>query len=104
MAKFLTAFAAAALCCAFVAPAAHADELLMNQVQKEKHVNMPTRGMTMAQVKQRFGAPLHKLPTRGGDTPKHPPIHRWAYAGYTVYFERNHVIHSVINPPATASK
>lgn len=102
MVKFVTAFAAAALCCAFVAPAAHADVLLMKQVHKEKHMSMPTRGMTMAQVTRHFGAPLRKLPTRGGDTPRHPPIHRWVYADYTVYFERSHVIHSVVNPPATA--
>ncbi|MDN5923652.1 MAG: hypothetical protein L0H70_01480 [Xanthomonadales bacterium] len=100
MVKFIAPLAAFALCSVFVAPAAQADVLLMHQVQKEHQMHMPTRGMSMAQVKQRFGAPLRKLPTRGGDTAKHPPIHRWVYAGYTVYFERSHVIHAVVNPPA----
>ncbi len=48
----------------------------------------------MAQVEQRYGAPVDKMPTAGGDAPRHPPINRWRYNGYTVYFERNRVIHS----------
>jgi hypothetical protein len=51
----------------------------------------------MAQVERRFGAPLEKLPSAGGDTARHPVIHRWRYQGYTVYFERSHVIHSVFD-------
>ena len=33
--------------------------------------------------------------TNSGDAPLHPPIHRWVYPNYIVYFERNHVINSV---------
>jgi hypothetical protein len=74
--------------------------LLIKRVHKEKTMSMPTRGMTMAQVEKKFGAPQRKLAARGGDTPKHPVIHRWVYPGYIVYFERHHVIHSVLNTPA----
>jgi hypothetical protein len=81
---------------AAVAPVVHADTLLMN-VEAEHAHDLPQRGLTMAQVEKRYGAPLEKLPVRGGDTPKHPPINRWRYAGYTVYFERNIVIHSVLD-------
>ncbi|HET6545320.1 MAG TPA: hypothetical protein VFG55_01085 [Rhodanobacteraceae bacterium] len=80
-----------------VVPAVRADTLLMNQVQQEHRRDLPGRGLTMAQVERRYGAPVEKLPTRGGDTPKHPPINRWRYADYTVYFERNRVIHSVLD-------
>ncbi|MBX3699919.1 MAG: hypothetical protein KF903_02830 [Dokdonella sp.] len=59
--------------------------------------SVPTRGMSMAQVERRFGAPVDKLPAAGGDAPRHPTINRWRYAGYTVYFERNHVIHTVVD-------
>lgn len=86
-----------------MAAPARADTLLMQQVQKEHQAPMPARGMTMAQVQRRFGAPLSKLPTRGGDAPLHPPINRWQYANYIVYFERNKVIHSVLNPPSSGS-
>lgn len=80
------------------------DNLLLKRVHKESHMDMPTRGMTMAQVEKKFGAPQRKLAARGGDTPKHPVIHRWVYPGYIVYFERNHVIHSVLNTPAGNNK
>lgn len=67
--------------------------------------DLPHRGLSMAQVDQRYGAPVQKLPTAGGDTSRHPPINRWRYNGYTVYFERNRVIHSVVDtasqPPSS---
>lgn len=77
------------------------DVLLMQQVQKEHGMVLPKRGMTMAQVERRFGAPTEKLAPRGGDSARHPVINRWVYPGYTVYFERTHVIHAVVNPPAS---
>lgn len=80
------------------------DNLLLKRVHKEQSQTMPTRGMTMAQVEKKFGAPQRKLAARGGDTPKHPVIHRWIYPGYIVYFERNRVIHSVLNTPAGNNK
>jgi len=67
--------------------------------------DLPRRGLSMSQVEQRYGAPVEKLPAAGGDAPRHPPINRWRYNGYTVYFERNRVIHSVVDtaaePPST---
>lgn len=69
----------------------------------QEQANLPARGMTMAQVERRFGAPTEKLPSAGGDAPRHPTINRWRYAGYTVYFERNRVIHTVIDDAKTAS-
>ena len=103
MSKPLVSLPALALALAFgaaIGAPAHADNLLVHRVQKEHAMNMPTRGMTMAQVERKFGAPQRKLGSRGGDAPKHPVIHRWEYPGYIVYFERNHVIHSVLNTPA----
>jgi hypothetical protein len=58
---------------------------------KESDVPTPTRGMTMDQVASKFGAPSTKVPPVGK-----PPISRWEYPGYIVYFEGNHVIHSVV--------
>lgn len=73
------------------------------QAPVESNSGVPTRGMSMAQVERRFGAPADKLPAAGGDAPRHPTINRWRYAGYTVYFERNRVIHTVVDAPATTS-
>lgn len=94
----------AALCLGvapFAVPA-HA-ESIRTKVAQEQTMNLPQRGMTMAQVERKFGAPERKLDTRGGDSPKHPPIHRWEYGNYIVYFERDHVIHSVITTPDTGA-
>jgi hypothetical protein len=79
---------------------AHADNLLIHRVQQEKDMNLPSRGMSMAQVEQRYGAPQRKLSPRGGDSSKHPVINRWEYADFIVYFQGSHVIHSVLNTPA----
>ena len=58
-------------------------------------VNLPGRGMTMTQVEEKFGPPLQKLPEVGD-----PPIIRWIYPDYTVYFEYQYVINSVLNAPS----
>jgi hypothetical protein len=81
---------------------AHAETLRM-KVQQENRMNLPTRGMTMAQVKRIYGAPLEILPTRGGSSKHQPPIHRWEYAKYVVYFEYSHVIHAVLRTPGAHS-
>lgn len=58
---------------------------------KESDLATPARGMTMDQVATKFGTPVSKVPAVGN-----PPISRWDYPGFVVYFEREHVIHSVI--------
>ena len=62
---------------------------------QESDVATPNRGMTMSQVAAKFGAPVSKLPAVGK-----PPISRWEYPGFVVYFESNFVIDSVIGSVA----
>lgn len=76
------------------APVVHADTVTLGQTNV-RAIAAPERGLSMAQVEKRFGAPQAKLPAAGGDTALHPVINRWQYNGYTVYFEKNIVIHSV---------
>jgi len=76
---------------------AHADTLLIDRARMSRSLAHPVRGMGMAQVEQRFGAPMQKLDPRGGQKSDWPVIHRWVYPGYTVYFERTHVIDIVLN-------
>ncbi|GLQ99642.1 hypothetical protein [Dyella mobilis] len=83
-----------------VTQTAFAQQTLTQRVQDEKSMNLPARGMSMAQVEKAYGAPLRKLSPRGGDAPKHPTINRWEYANFIVYFQGSHVIHSVLNTPA----
>ena len=82
--------------------AAAADTLLIQRVQVEP-VNLPRRGMTMAQVEARFGAPKVRLDPRGGQNHHWPTINRWVYPGFTVYFERTKVI-DVVMAKADASE
>lgn len=72
------------------------DTLLVERVRAEPG-NLPSRGLTMAQVEARFGAPAQRLDPRGGQKRDWPTIHRWVYPGYTVYFERTRVIDVVLN-------
>jgi len=58
---------------------------------KESDVATPSRGMTMNEVSTKFGTPTNKVPAVG-----RPPISRWEYPGFVVYFENDHVIHSVV--------
>ena len=54
--------------------------------------------MTMNQVASKFGDPVTKVPAVGK-----PPITRWEYPGFVVYFEQDHVIHSVVKSPETSA-
>lgn len=51
----------------------------------------PARGLTMEKVEAKFGAPSQKVESVGK-----PPITRWEYPGYTVYFEHEYVLHTVV--------
>jgi len=64
----------------------------------------PTRGMTMQQVQDRFGAPEQKMAPEPSTAqgPLKPPIVRWVYPQFTVYFERGYVIHTVLTHPREA--
>ena len=72
-----------------------AETLLIERVQQENKVAMPARGMTMAQVEARFGAPADRLDPRGGQKHQWPTINRWNYPNFIVYFEKNRVIDAV---------
>lgn len=55
-------------------------------------VTTPHRGITMAQVEAQFGAPASKHEAVG-----QPPITRWDYPQFSVYFEHDRVLHAVVH-------
>ena len=61
--------------------------------QGQMDIKTPPRGLSKNTVEEKFGAPQERQ-TEVGD----PPISRWAYEGFTVYFEHDYVIHSVRHP------
>lgn len=50
----------------------------------------PTRGQSSSLVLSRFGEPVQRFAARG-----EPPISRWEYPSFVVFFESGYVIHSV---------
>jgi hypothetical protein len=78
---------------AFAAAAAQADTLLLDGVEMnlQSAEARPSRGMTMERVEARFGAPNSRGAAVGD-----PPITRWEYADFIVYFEYQHVIHAAV--------
>jgi hypothetical protein len=50
----------------------------------------PTRGMTQERVEAEYGSPQSQKPAIG-----EPPISRWEYANFVVFFEFDRVIHAV---------
>jgi hypothetical protein len=102
---------------AFTASTALADEMAMPQASPAEATTaapiaepatvsaspagLPKRGETMSQVVRQFGQPATKHAAVGGDSPHHPPITRWDYPGFSVFFEHDHVVDAVIpgQPP-----
>ena len=69
---------------------AGADTLRMDGATAFEGDGRPTRGMSQSSVQSKYGAPSTvKAPV--GD----PPITRWEYADFVVYFEHDKVIHAV---------
>jgi hypothetical protein len=73
---------------------ASADVLLIDSIESAPAMQTPRNGLSMTQVREQFGDPAQEVPAVG-----EPPISRWEYTGYTVYFEDDLVLHSVIQHP-----
>jgi hypothetical protein len=69
-----------------------ADTLLIDgiSVDQQSATSRPKSGMTMASVEATYGAPTQRHGAVG-----EPPITRWDYPDFSVYFEHELVIHSV---------
>ncbi|MEN8178369.1 MAG: hypothetical protein ABFS39_07060 [Pseudomonadota bacterium] len=61
-------------------------------VNSGEGISRPTRGMSMDRVKRDYGDPTATHP-RIGD----PPITRWDYSDYSVFFEYRHVLTAVVH-------
>lgn len=78
----------------FIPFALQADVLKMNEhgVQIKQNANAPIRGMTKNTVRKQYGEPSGKKSAVGK-----PPISRWDYPGYSVFFEHHIVLHTVVH-------
>ena len=74
-----------------------AETLDMEGVAPGSASGHPTRGMTAASVESKFGAPQSKEAPVGD-----PPISRWDYRDFVVFFEYDRVIHAVVKRKKTS--
>ena len=89
MYRFSFGFAALAL--ALTALPVRGEVLLIDAIADEAAVQTPSRGSSMDAVRSRYGEP-DEIHAAVGE----PPITRWMYPEFTVYFEHEHVIHAVV--------
>jgi len=76
-----------------LAATASADTLLLEGISMDAATadTRPRRGMSMESVESRYGSPASRVSAVG-----EPPISRWEYPGFVVYFEYNHVVHAAV--------
>lgn len=70
---------------------AGAETLKTSGISSGADGSRPMRGTTQAQVEAKYGSPASKKAPVGD-----PPITRWEYPDFTVYFEYDRVIHAVL--------
>jgi hypothetical protein len=70
----------------------HADTLLLDGIDMDAQTasSRPKSGMSMTAVESTYGAPAERRAAVG-----EPPITRWDYPLFSVYFEHDRVIHAV---------
>ncbi len=71
------------------------DVLLIEKVEERMLRDLPRNGLTTEQVESRFGTPEQRHAPVGD-----PPISRWVYDDFNVYFEYDLVIESVLHHDA----
>lgn len=70
---------------------AQSEVLLIDRVAAKSGVDVPQKSATMNQVRADYGDPIAESAPVGD-----PPITRWEYADFVVYFEHQHVITTVL--------
>ena len=76
-----------------------ADVLLIEEVRQAGRMDVPENGVTTADVRARFGEPV-AIHSAVGD----PPITRWEYGRWSVYFEYDVVLFTVLHKGVVIDK
>ena len=72
---------------------AQADVLILDEVRQVERMDLPKNGQSMQAIESQYGHPAKQHNAVG-----EPPITRWDYASYSVYFEHELVLFSVLHP------
>ena len=83
------------ICTMLAVGSVQADDLLIDKVDQSaaERDARPPRGATMGSVETRFGKPAMR-----NDAVGDPPITRWEYGDFLVFFEYDRVIDTVEKP------
>ena len=76
-----------------------ADVLIIDEVRQAGRMDLPKNGQSKAVIEAKFGAPAQKTSAVGD-----PPISSWKYDKYSVYFEYELVLFSVLHPGVVIEK
>ena len=79
--------------------AVSADVLIIDEVRQADRMELPKNGQNKATVEAKFGSPLEKRAAVGD-----PPISSWKYDTYSVYFEYDLVLFTVLHAGAVIEK
>lgn len=83
----------------FAFQAVSADVLIIDEVRQADRMELPKNGLDKATVEKKFGTPAQKKPAVGD-----PPISSWDYDTYSVYFEHDLVLFTVLHSGAVIEK
>ncbi len=70
---------------------ANAQNVSIGGASADSNDGRPSRGMTQNSVQSKYGSPVTVVAPVG-----EPPITRWEYSNFVVYFEYDKVIHTVL--------
>jgi hypothetical protein len=79
--------------------AVSADVLIIDEVRQAGRMALPQNGQSKADVEAKFGAPAQKQSAVGD-----PPISSWKYDTYSVYFEYDLVLSTVLHKGTVIEK
>ena len=78
--------------------ASHAEILSIGkEVKIATKTETPRRGLSKQMVLKRFGKAKKTIVSTGKVTKRNPRITRWNYGSFSVIFENNHVVHTVVH-------
>jgi len=79
--------------------AVSADVLIIDEVRQAGRMELPKNGQSKTDIEATFGAPAEKQSAVGD-----PPISSWKYDKYSVYFEYDLVLFTVLHPGVVIEK
>jgi len=77
----------------------YADVLLIDEVRQADRMELPKNGQSKATVEAKFGTPIKRQAAVGD-----PPISNWKYDKYSVYFEYDLVLFTVLHAGTVIEK